>query len=101
MAGTLSEVAAWQVTRRGVHGAYPRIAHNGVCGDLSSRCAPRLRQHAKEGVWRADVVYVCGVREFILEMRGSTTTYNNHGRGTTHENQDARNSTIIVVEKRL
>jgi hypothetical protein len=43
----------------------------------------------------------CGVREFVLEMQGSTTTYDDNWRGTTRENQGARNSPIIVVEKRL
>jgi hypothetical protein len=79
VAGTLSEVAAWQVTRRGVHVAYPRIARHDVCRDLSSRRAPRSRQWAKEGMWRAEAVSVCGVREFVSEMRGSTTMYDSRG----------------------
>jgi hypothetical protein len=66
MAGMLSEVVAHY--RRGAHGAYPRIARHGVCRDLSSRRAPRLRQWAEEGVWRAEAVSVCGVREFVSEM---------------------------------
>jgi hypothetical protein len=77
--GTLSEVEEWRVTQHEVHGAYPRIAQHRVCGDLSSRRAPRLRQRAEEGVWSAEAVSTCGVREFILEMRGSTTTYDGGG----------------------
>jgi hypothetical protein len=40
-------------------------------------------------MWRAEAVYACGIREFVLEMRGSTMTYDGHWRGTTHENQNA------------
>jgi hypothetical protein len=53
------------------------------------------------GVRRRFLRVACGVREFVLEMQGSTTTYDDNWRGTTRENQGARNSPIIVVEKRL
>jgi hypothetical protein len=47
--GTLSEVAAWWVTPCRVHGTYPRIAIHRICGDLSTRRIPRLRQRIEEG----------------------------------------------------
>jgi hypothetical protein len=47
-----------------------------VAGTLSdSWRAPRLRQWAEEGVWRAKAVFACGVREFVSEMRESTMTF--------------------------
>jgi hypothetical protein len=73
----------------------PAFVRHGVCRDLSSRRAPRLRQWAEEGAWRAEAVSVCSVREFVLEMRGSMTTYDGQWRETTHENQDTQNSPII------
>jgi hypothetical protein len=58
VAGTLSEVATWRVTRHGVHGAYSRIARHGVSGKLSSRRAPRLQQRMK----------ACGVQSRFLRV---------------------------------
>jgi predicted alpha/beta-fold hydrolase len=84
----------WWVTRRGVHEAYPCIARHGVYGELSSRHAPRLRQWAEEGVWRAKVVSTRSVGEFISEMRGSTATYDGHWSRTTHENRT--NETLLL-----
>jgi hypothetical protein len=69
----------------GVYRSYPRIARHRVCADLSSRCAPWLRQQEEEGALRAEAVSACGVREFVLEMQGSTATYDGHWRGTSHE----------------
>jgi hypothetical protein len=74
VAGTLSEVAAWRVTPRRVHGTYPRIARHRICGGLILTTHSEIATADRGRRVRAEAVSACGVREFVSKKHDVTIT---------------------------